>query len=401
MSAKIIKDNPVTSFVIFGVLVLCLILIIEKINGRFWLNDFKVMYLAADALLNNEEVYGTPFGLGTGFFKYSPFTGLLFVPYTIVSFEIASIVHFFISGLAAMSTVVLIEQIIRAYLVPIRKKTFCTLMALLFCVILHLVRELHLGNINMILLFLLSLSLYFTLPSKSIVSGILLALVILAKPYFIICLLPLLANRRIKEVIYTSVSILVFILSSLLIIGFTKGIILYQEWLAAMVEHNVYLFSNHTVFALIKTYVGVTIPTSWSPVLLIFLAILSSIYFWKITSDKDTSSINFNGSLIVHFFLVIAVVPSILITDTEHFLFSLPLLAILLFHLRKDTIWPIVLFILLILMYEGNSSDLLGKELSGNVEELGILGISNLIIIGTTFLWFSRNRRKSKVPAKG
>ena len=400
----IIKDKPITSFVILGVLVLSLIFFIEKINGRFWLNDFKVMYLAADALMNNQQVYGVPFGLGTGFFKYSPFTALLFVPYTALEFDLAATIHFFISGFSAIGTVILLEKIIREFLVPIRRKTILTLTAVFFCVILHLVRELHLGNINMILLFLLSLSLFSTLKSKPALSGLLLALAILAKPYFIVCLFPFLANRRINALIYAGVSLMVFILSSVIIVGFTKGINLYQEWFTAMAEHNVYLFSNHTVFSLIKTYVGVTISASWSTILLIFLSVLSSIYFWKITNktkDKPNLSINYEGALIVNFFLIIAMVPSILITDTEHFLFSLPLIAILLFHLRKDPVWPLILFILLIVLYEGNSSDLLGKNLSANVEEMGILGFSNLIILGSTFLWFSLNRRKSIVSAKG
>ena len=43
-------------FVIFSTLFFILSFIIENINGRFWLNDFKVYYLAAQALLEGKEV---------------------------------------------------------------------------------------------------------------------------------------------------------------------------------------------------------------------------------------------------------------------------------------------------------------------------------------------------------
>ncbi|MEZ5084107.1 MAG: glycosyltransferase 87 family protein [Bacteroidales bacterium] len=397
MVGKFIKGKPVTSFAIFGLFIIGTIFFVEKLNNRFWLNDFKVMYLAADAFLNHEQIYGTPFGLGTGFFKYSPFTMLLFIPYTIFSFDVAAIFHFFISGFCAIGTVILLEKIIRSYLYPVRQKHFLTLSAVMLCGILHLVRELHLGNINMILLFLLCLSLYFVLHSKPVLSGLLLGLVILAKPYFIICLLPVLVNKRYKEIFFSVVSVSLFVLSSIIISGLSNGITLYQEWISAMMDHSVYLISNHTVFALINTYFGITINPRFAPFLLILLAIIISVYFWTITNnmkDNYKSSINYQGALIVNFFLIIALIPSILITDTEHFLFSLPLIAIILFHLKKEAIWPVVFFVLLILIYEGNSSDLLGNVLSGKVEEYGVLGISNLIIIMTTIYWVLQNKSK-------
>jgi len=60
--------------------VLVLALVLEVVNGRFWLNDLKVYVMAADALRQGQPVYGLPFGLDTGFYKYAPGVLYLFLP---------------------------------------------------------------------------------------------------------------------------------------------------------------------------------------------------------------------------------------------------------------------------------------------------------------------------------
>jgi hypothetical protein len=45
---------------------LVLALVLEVVNGRFWLNDLRVYVMAADALRHGQQVYGVPFGLDTG-----------------------------------------------------------------------------------------------------------------------------------------------------------------------------------------------------------------------------------------------------------------------------------------------------------------------------------------------
>ena len=81
--------RPYLPFILFASIIFAAVFIVEKINGRFWLNDFRVYYSAAQALVNHQQVYGIPFGLQTGFFKYSPFVAILFVPYTFFPFEVA------------------------------------------------------------------------------------------------------------------------------------------------------------------------------------------------------------------------------------------------------------------------------------------------------------------------
>lgn len=395
----IFKDKSTKTFAIIAVVLFTAILIIEKINGRFWLNDFKVFYSAAEALLNDEQVYGKAFGLSTGFYKYSPFTLIFFTPFTLFSYEIASIIHFLIIGLCTIFTIIQLEQIIGKYLFEYGKKSYLTFVSIFLCVVLHLVRELHLGNINMILLALLGLSLKFSLESKPIRSGLLLAIAIITKPYFIICVLPFLLHRRYKEVITVTASGILFVLLSAIAIGFSASITLYLDWFAAMMDHSSYLTSNHTVFALLNKYTGLSIQPTYALPFLGVIGAISCLYFWKAgnTSDKSTSFVSTSESLLIHYYFLIAIIPNILITDTEHFLFSLPLIAVLVLYLSKikHRLWT-VLFILLIFLYEGNSSDLIGKNLAGKFENFGILGISNLIIIGIVIFVYSKKKMSGK-----
>src|SRR5262245_36938147 len=107
--------RPYTPFILFAVMIFAAIFAVEKINDRFWLNDFKVYYSAAHALINGQQVYGIPFGLDTGFYKYSPFVAMLFVPYTFFSYEAASIIHFVILSTVTILTIIILGRLIGKY----------------------------------------------------------------------------------------------------------------------------------------------------------------------------------------------------------------------------------------------------------------------------------------------
>src|SRR5688572_7943528 len=154
-------------FIVFATVLFAAVFTIEKINERFWLNDFKVYYSAAQALINGEQVYGISFGLDTGFYKYSPFVAMLFVPYTFFSFETAALIHFAVLCAATVLTIIILGRLIGRYFIPVKTRTENVLISFaLACILLHLVRELHLGNIYMLLLFLASAGLIFSLQSK-------------------------------------------------------------------------------------------------------------------------------------------------------------------------------------------------------------------------------------------
>src|SRR5258705_11453838 len=98
-------------FILFAAIVFAAIFTIEKINGRFWLNDFKVYYSAAQALISGKQVYGIAFGLDTGFYKYAPFVAMLFVPYTFFAYDTAAIIHFIVVCIATILTIIMLVRL--------------------------------------------------------------------------------------------------------------------------------------------------------------------------------------------------------------------------------------------------------------------------------------------------
>jgi prepilin signal peptidase PulO-like enzyme (type II secretory pathway) len=99
----------------------------------------------------------------------------------------------------------------------------------------------------------------------------------------------------------------------------------------------------------------------------------------KLPEKDERERTNF----IIGYFTLLAIVPNLLLTDTEHFLFSLPLIILLLNYLSiTKNYFEIGAFVLIIFLYAGNSVDLLGHKLSDQLDKMGTLGISNLLIIG-------------------
>jgi hypothetical protein len=387
MLKSIFKCPSTNKFLVFAAILFSVLLLIEKINGRFWLNDFKVFYSAADAFLSGKQVYGIPFGLDTGYYKYSPLTLLFFTPFTLLPYEIASVLHFILIAISTVSVIIILEKIISEHLTKSNKKHFLYFFVILLCIIIHLVREFHLGNINVILVLLLSLSLQAHLKGKGLKSAILLALVIFTKPYFIICVIPYLLSKKYKQVVYVATSGIALLLLSFLFLGFKNGYGMYLDWFTAMGEHSTYLASNHTIFALLHNYTGISIDAKYGlPALVLASVFIGLLYLRK--SGLTTSKFIFLT------FLFIALIPNFLITDTEHFLFSLPIITFIVLKLVQVK-KPIcaAIFTVVVFFYAGNSSDLLGRGLSSIFEDYGFLGLSNLVLIALGVFLFDKTEK--------
>jgi hypothetical protein len=254
---QINKRNLPVKFIGFAAILLILIFIVENINGRFWLNDFKVYCGGALAFLHGEPVYGVLFALGSGYFKYSPFTSILFIPLSLLPYTVACVIHYFVLSGAIIGTFLVLWHIINSYLFSRRIKNANVLLSLAFvCILVHIVRELHLGNINVVLLFALSLSLLFILKSRMVWAGILLAVVIITKPFLILLFIPLILRKHIKLLFATGASLLLFVLVPAIFTGISGDIALHKDWIHTMLEHNADFPSNHTIENIIRLYIS-------------------------------------------------------------------------------------------------------------------------------------------------
>jgi hypothetical protein len=149
---------------------------------------------------------------------------------------------------------------------------------------------------------------------------------------------------------------------------------LWQDWFSAIAAHGEYLTSFNSIGSLVRQFTGFSSDWLFSVLFLIFLVTLMVRERLKgITSVSNT---------VVWACVLSAAVPNFFVTDTEHFLLSMPLIYLLIMQLvqQKKWVWWSV-FVFGILLFSFNSSDLLGSDLTDIVFNYGFLGMGNLVFI--------------------
>ena len=362
------------------------------INGRFHLWDFQVYYGAASDWLSGGVVYGKSYGLSSGFYKYSLTALIPFVPFTFLPYFWASTLYYF-------ALLFLMVKFIQKWTKWLNKPNANWPITAVFLVTLiffgdHLERELFLGNINFLLLVLLMWFWYQIQFSKWKWAGWILAFVCLVKPHFIIALPLIVLLKQWDLMKHFGIAFLSLFLLPVLFCGPFDFWDLNQAWLKTMAEHNAALYSSP------NTFYGIFYPwiSQWMdhPKMGYVLFVLLSVgflvlllwYYWQKLVKANLS---------IMFFLVFALVPSLTHTDTEHFLFSMPLfLFILLSFEKNEKPRALYLFLFLALIpFLFNSPDLVGKKWSLRMDEGG-LGWGNFILISVFFIRVVQGILKNK-----
>ncbi|MEI6817115.1 MAG: glycosyltransferase 87 family protein [Bacteroidota bacterium] len=388
---------------IFLFIVLIVSFIIENINGRFWLNDFKVYYTAASRLFNGGTLYNEAFGLGSGYYKYSPFAAAFFIPFTFLPYKIAAIIYYFIIAyliVQVLKMALYLTNIIAGKEIPMNQQSI--LLYVFLAGIVHLQRELHLGNVNILLLSILLFSLKKMLDGKMLLPAILLGLVILFKPHFIIFIPSLLLRKKFGIALQSMITVMVGLMIPSLFLGVHQNVELHSQWLQTMQTHNAGIIdARQTIYSILYQYlIQFFIPQPDKVYLLILLMMVGMAVSFFIVNHlineraaKTSETINSNGHFISEFFLLLALVPSLTLTDSEHFLLSLPLITVLIYFLVNKGVSKMMasLIIMGLLFYGGNIHDLLGGKLSDLVETMGLLGVGNLVLIGLFYFVDVRN----------
>jgi len=371
--------RPRQIFVLLTVVLVVIFFLADWLNERFWLNDFKVFYGATTAWLNGEEVYGPSFGLSSGRFKYTPITLLFFVPFTWLNYTSASIVFYVLSAKSAIVALLGLERLWAKYSQKWSKHTFLLLVLCLVAIGNHLFRELHLGNVNMLIVCALVLALHFTEGRMRWLAAFFLALVIFTKPYLVLLIVPLLASQKWGLLTRLALIGVAMLLLSAMVFGIEGSITLHEQWVSSVVGHNNNMESSNTVFSILDALLGWNGNHIANLVYGSVSLLLGGLFIIK--QKIQVKSLK-SHKFIVLFFIVLALAPSLLITDTEHFLFSLPLLMLTLNDTLTKGGWGrTILFTVIVLLYGFVIDDLLPKDLYNCLNDVGALGIANLFLI--------------------
>ena len=383
--------------------------IVENINGRFWLNDFRVYYGASEAFLNGDNLYYTAFGLGSGNFKYSPLAASLFIPFSLLPYKVASTVFYFLIGAVIVYLPIRLVNLNTDLFSVERsvKRNKLLIISFLICAV-HFYRELHLGNINMMLLLLFIGVLHFTLKNKPIYSGLLLALGLLIKPHFLVLIPFFLLRKQYKTIVVALVGIGIGLLIPFLFVGWSGNLELLNNWWVSMTAHNDVMIykggddinSVNTVYSFVYRSFGKYISTNdatWILSMLVVIGVSVLTLMLRNFKIEQKNSSSREKHIVFEYLLIIALIPSIVLTDTEHFLLVLPLLIFILNYALGNGLKVVewIILIVILLMFGGNWRDLLGETLSKSLSYYGLLGVANLLIIGFSVYCFSFRKKES------
>lgn len=385
-------------FTIILVSISAILLVLELVNDRFWLNDFRVYYDAATAFRNGDAVYGVAHGLDSGYFKYAPAMAMLYVPLSLLPYSIVAIIQYALIVTAFVGSVITADRLLRTHVLGGRHGTYAPIFFATLVTVVHLHRELHLGNINVLLVWLLVHALDRMLSGRVGAAGFLIGIAILAKPHFVV-LLPLLLLRGHFRAATNAVFVAVIaLLLPLLFIGTAKWIVLHGQWLNEMARHNASMiytggdaYNNvDTVYSFLHRAVLKHLSMAHFSEVLLVVAALALVFGAVVLLDlKRERTVGCSpANTVFEYFILMALVPSITLTDTNHFLFSMPLVLLIVNHIVVNLrSWTAMVAIPMLLLYGGNWADALGG-LSDRMVHYGVLGIANLglIAIGCVLL---------------
>ena len=376
-------------FALFPVLYLLLLFV----NHRFQLSDFNVYYGAADALINGEQVYGKAFGLSSGFYKYSPEILVPFLPFALLKYDVAAVLFYLInSGIILLLLNEFKQTFFKSYEWG-REVWFFLIVTVLFFGD-QLERELFLGNVNALLLLLTLWSVRSIENNQRAKAGLIYAVVLCFKIHFLILLPYFILKKEWKVLLYTVVGLLGMSLILFLCVP-GRFVVLHSQWLKAVQAHNVQLDQspNTIYFVIQKVLSSLHMAVISVAAVLIGLSIAGLTYLkfiWK-NIGKGFQS---NEALIL-----LALIPVLTHTDTEHFLWAMPFFLMILITVskwnKKGKIVAGVVLLFASIPFLFNSPDIVGKGLSKQLDEGGI-GFALILLLLLSFLYrsvkFFKNR---------
>ena len=226
---KALKNSLIVNlvYIIFTVLCFFLVPLIIPIENTIIANDFRIFYQSAQAIITDpEQLYSLPAYKMP--FRYLPFFSILFVPYTLIPFELGFVIHTFLLGLIQTASFYLIYIIsTRFYKVKYNNKVKSDL--LFICLMAPLqVPMILMGQISHIFILLILIVIFlieniktekYEINYQHFLIGLILGFSISLKPYSIL-IIPLLIKLVITfedKKIKIRFKILIKLLSGLII----------------------------------------------------------------------------------------------------------------------------------------------------------------------------------------
>jgi len=374
--------------VIFSILIVYMFLAVK--NHRFWMHDFEVYHKAASRVIDGENLYR---GDIDGFYKYkySPTCAAYFIPMGALPFSIAKVVYWILlSALICLGFYLALKIAMPDFSgqSPVKINGLIFLMASILAV--HYERELHLGQVNHLILVCYLAVVYYWRQSRNILSALLWAGSIFIKPFGLIFLPYFIYKREFHLIGWFILTLILFALVPVLFYGWQGMLGQYSGWfgeLSAELVNKQDLLQpgNHTIFSILARFTpfrlldfSPTVTHAYQLSILIALAIL----FWAVL--KKGRGLAENRSL--ESAALIALIPLLAFTSQNAFGFLELGVAVILVHWGELPRWGKAVSICSFVFSGGNIHDIVGKTLWNFFSDISLVAWGAAILLGVLIL---------------
>jgi hypothetical protein len=375
----------------------CILFMFAEIhNGRFHYSDFEVYYQAGHRILAGENLYRP---VEDGFYRYlySPTAALYFIPISFLTFPVAKVVYWCFLTAMILAGLYLAFSLISPDIrneSPARINTLFLLAGLILGV--HIQRELHLGQVNHILLVFYLAIVYCYARGKTVLLAVLWAMSVFIKPFAFIFLPYFVLKRRWKEMALCCIFTLLLFAAPLLFYTpdeYSKQ--LQGEMTEIKIElqekQDLLHSANHTIFSVLARYSPLNMITFTPSVTKTYqgavLCLMAGFIFWFVRCGESVER-----GYIPDFALLIACIPLLSYTSYNAFGFVELLVCLLLYHFSSLTRSERFCVIAGFVLSGGNWYDLWRKRLWRVFEGWSLLSIGTILLIAV--LMMKRHARK-------
>ena len=360
-------------------------LLLEIYNNRFWQSDFSVYYRAAQRVLEGNNLYQFVED-GHYVFKYSPVSAIFFIPITIFSLGAAKIIYwFFLTGVIIGGFYFCVDLASGGDVFNNTRRLNNIILLGALILVVHFQRELHLGQVNQILLVLYLLAAYLFEKDKALLFSVVLAVSIFFKPFGLIFIPYLIVKGKYKETLYYVLITIALFFLPLFFYSIDEFISQNALWINELVvelgnKQNILQSANHTVFSVIVRFTPLCL-ISFTPAIvkvyqLSVLVIIGLLVLLFINKGRKIES-----NTIADFALLISLIPLLSFTSQNAFGFAGLLVFLLLINFKGFSFTEKVTTIIGFVFLGGNYNDIWGSSLSAFFNDISLVSLGTLLLI--------------------
>jgi hypothetical protein len=396
---------------IYFLLLLCtLFMVAELINDRFWLSDLEVYYRTAGRLWEGNNLYR--YAEDKHYvFKYSPVSAVYFIPFLLLPFTVAKVIYWL---LLSLIIAVVFRHTLRfadySLINTDDKSRFNNLIligSLFFAV--HYLRELHLGQVNFILLASYVWSASLLQNGKSTAYGLLIAATIFLKPFGLIFIPYLILVKRYREIAWIAFGLFLFSWIPLL---FYRDTALFADQYIAWInelkielgnKQSLFKPANHTLFSVIARYTpigylvqeGAASQKIYQALVIAITGVLTSVYLRKkIPQGRIPVPASYDIAFLT------ALIPLLSFTSENAFLFALPAALVVLANWKSLSNIQQIITGSGLLLVGGNFSEVTGKKLSQWLDDWSVLTPGTILLLIALFILRKQIQNSTKSHAE-